>query len=178
MALAFLNPYRWLAYVAGIIGIVMLIWFWVISPYNNHVSAKAVAAAIKDERAKTQPIIDELTNRVASADKTITDYKAASNKLKAKIESNQGVLNATLKKLYKSENELAMLRGSDAEFMRLLDSATANIGSASNASPVARLGQLASAHHQCQAEFREERTRHAKTIAGLEQALAMIDALK
>ena len=88
------------------------------------------------------------------------------------------MLNATLKKLDKSNNDLAVLRGSDADFRRLLDSATDNTGSASSTSTVARLRQLSDAHYQCQREFRAERTSHAKTIAGLEQAIAVIDSLK
>jgi DNA repair exonuclease SbcCD ATPase subunit len=163
---------------AALVAVVLGILAYGVHSYNTAVSAKAVTAALKKERAEKQPIIDELAMRVANADKTITDYKAASDKLKAKIESNQGVLNATLKKLENSNRDLANLRGTDAEFKRLLDSATANTGSASSASTVTRLEQLTSAHYQCQREFREERSRHAKTIAGLEQAIAVIDALK
>ena len=163
---------------AALAALVIVIISYGVHSYNVKISKKAVEVALKDERTKTQPIIDELVMRVASADKTITEYKAASDKLKAKIESNQGVLNATLKKLDKSTAELAVLRGTDDSFRRLLDSATANIGSASSASAVTRLGQLTAAHHQCQAGFRAERTSHAKTIAGLEQAIAVIDALK
>ena len=174
----YIDPRNWLWWVLGAGALLASLWFGVVSPYNSWVTNKAVTAALKDERAKTQPIIDELAMRVANADKTITDYKAESDKLKAKVATNQGVLNATLKKLDKSTAELAVLRGSDAEFRRLLDSATANIGSTTSANTVTRLGQLTAAHYQCQAEFRAERTSHAKTIAGLEQALAVIDALK
>ena len=163
---------------AALAAVVLGILAYGVHSYNTAVSAKAVEVALKDERAKTQPIIDELAMRVANADKTIADYKAASDKLMAKIESNQGVLNATLKKLDKSTAELAVLRGTDDSFRRLLDSATANTGSATSAGAVARLEQLTSAHYQCQAGFRDERSRHAKTIAGLEQAIAVIDALK
>jgi len=163
---------------AALVAVVLGILAYGVHSYNTAVSAKAVVAALKDERAKTQPIIDELAMRVANADKTIADYKAESDKLKAKVATNQGVLNATLKKLDKSTAELAVLRGTDDSFRRLLDSATANTGSATSAGTAARLEQLTNAHYQCQAGFREERTRHAKTIAGLEQALAVIDALK
>lgn len=163
---------------AALAAVVLGILAYGVHSYNTAVSAKAVEVALKDERAKTQPIIDELAMRVANADKTIADYKAASDKLKAKIESNQGVLNATLKKLDKSTAELAVLRGTDADFRRLLDAATANTGSATSAGTVARLEQLTSAHYQCQREFREERTSHATTIEGLGKALAVIDALK
>lgn len=163
---------------AALAAVVLGILAYGVHSYNTAVSAKAVEVALKDERAKTQPIIDELAMRVANADKTIADYKAASDKLMAKIESNQGVLNATLKKLDKSTNELATLRGSDDAFKRLLDSATANIGSASSASAVAKLRQLSDAHYQCQREFREERTSHATTLEGLGKAIAVIDALK
>jgi chromosome segregation ATPase len=163
---------------AALAALVVVILSYGVHSYNVKISKKAVEVALKAERAKTQPIIDELAMRVANADKTITEYKAASDKLKAKIESNQGVLNAALKKLDKSTAELAVLRGTDDYFRRLLDSATANTGSATSAGTVARLEQLTSAHYQCQREFREERSRHAKTIAGLEQAIAVIDALK
>jgi hypothetical protein len=168
---------RWAQYLIGAVAVVGLLWYGVHS-YNVWVSTQLIEAALAKERATTTPVIEELTQRVTKADKTITDYKAASDKLKAKIELNQGVLNATLKKLDRSTNELAVLRGSDTDFRRLLDAATANTGSTSNASAVARLGQLTSAHYQCQAGFRDERTSHAKTIAGLEQAVAVIEALK
>jgi len=151
---------------------------WLKHTYDTGVAKKAVEAALVKERATTTPVIEELAKRVADRDKTVADYKAQSDALKTKIATNQGVLNATLKKLDQSSTELAMLRGSDAEFKRLLDTATANSGGATHASAIAGLERLTSAHHQCQASFREERNRHAKTLDGLEQALAVIDALQ
>lgn len=48
-----------------------------VQTYNAKVSAAHVEAALKDERAKTEPIIKTLTDTVAARDKTIADKDAA-----------------------------------------------------------------------------------------------------
>ena len=77
-----------------------------------------------------------------------------------------------------ANKELASLRGTTADFYRLLDAATANNNSATGASASTRLKQLSDAHQQCEKGYRIERDRHAETLGVLGEAVTTINALK
>lgn len=65
------DPTSWAFRIVGALGVVALLWFGVINPYNNWVTDKAVESALAEERAEKQPVIDELAKRVADRDATI-----------------------------------------------------------------------------------------------------------
>jgi hypothetical protein len=177
-----LDPTSWAFRIAGVLGVAALLWFGVISPYNNYVSAKAVAAALEDERAFTVPKIANLETTVAELDATIAKIHAESDaekvRLAAVLELKTTELTNALAQNKNLKADLAKLHGADADFQRLLDTIATNNNSASGASASARLKQLGAAHQQCERALRESDGDLAETIGRLDEALAVVRALK
>lgn len=74
--LDFFNP-AGLAFKLLIYGAIAGVVAFGVHKYNDGIREEAVAAALKDERAETQPVIDELKQRVADRDATISAKDAA-----------------------------------------------------------------------------------------------------
>ena len=66
---------RWVQYVLASLAAAALLWFWVINPYNNYVSAKAVAAALENERAKTEPVFKQMTTNFNTLTQNFKDIE-------------------------------------------------------------------------------------------------------
>jgi hypothetical protein len=178
----YIDPRNWLWWVLGAIAVVAGLWFGVISPYNDYVSGKKVAAALEKERAITETILKELTTNFKTLQGTFENITAASNaeraKRKAEIDLKTKDLQNALAQNQTLKTDLANLRGADAEFNRVLNTITANNHSATGASASARLIKLGSAYSQCEKEFRESRIEHADTLGRLDEALKVVRALK
>lgn len=164
-----------LALVAGV-------WFGIVQPYNNYVSAKKVAAALVKERAITAPIIKRLGEWVAARDAKIAAIESASNAERARqiavVDLKDKELKNALTQNKALKIDLGKLRGADADFQRLLDTITAANNNASGASAGTRLKQLGSAHAQCEKALRESDDDNAETLGRLDEALAVVRALK
>jgi DNA anti-recombination protein RmuC len=180
--LDFFNPSSWAFRIAGVLGVAALLWFGVISPYNNYVSAKAVAAALAAERAKTELVLKELTASFNTLKGTFENITAASNAERARriaeIDTKTKELTNALAQNKNLKADLAKLHGADADFQRLLDTIATNNNSASGASASTRLKQLSAAHQQCERALRESDGDLAETIGRLDEALAVVRALK
>jgi DNA anti-recombination protein RmuC len=181
-ALDEIDPRTWLWRAAGAAGVLVLLWFGVINPYNNYVSAKKVAAALADERAKTEPVFKELTANFNALKGTFDNIAAASNleraKRKAEIDAKTKELNNALTKNKTLKVDLAQLLGARDEFDRLLNTIAANNNSTTGASASTRLKQLSAAHQQCERALRESDGDLAETLGRLDEALAVVRALK
>lgn len=173
---------RWVQYLIGSIAAVVLLWFGVINPYNNYVSEKKVTAALAKERAKTEPVFKELTANFNNLKGTFDNITAASNaeraKRKAEIDLKTKDLNYALSQNKTLKTDLALLRGASDDFERLLNTITANNNSATGASASTRLKQLSAAHQQCERALRESDSDHAETLGRLDEALAVVRALR
>lgn len=178
----YIDPRNWLWWALGAGAVVAIVWFGIINPYNNYVSSKKVAAALKDERAKTEPVIKRLGEWVAERDSKITNIETASNAEMARQAAVVDLKTKELKNALTQNNalktDLAKLRSADADFQRLLDTITANNNSATGTSASTRLNQLGSAHNQCERALRESDEDHADTLGRLDEALAVVRALK
>jgi hypothetical protein len=172
---------RWVQYIIGSIAFVALAT-WGVHTYNVKVSTKAVAAALVKERAVTVPVIKELAERVAARDATIGDIKAKSETERARqiavVDLKDKELKNALTQNKALKTDLGKLRGADADFQRLLDTITANNHSATGASASTRLKQLGAAHQQCERALRESDGDLAETLGRLDEALAVVRALK
>lgn len=177
-----LDPSSWAFRIVGSLGVLALLWFGVISPYNNYVSAKKVAAALADERAKTEPVFKELTASFNALKGTFDNITAASNaeraRRKAEIDARTKELTNALTQNKTLKADLAKLHSASDDFERLLDTITANNNSATGASASTRLKQLSSAHQQCERALRESDGDLAETLGRLDEALAVVRALK
>lgn len=177
-----IDPRTWLWRAAGAVAAVALVWFGVISPYNNYVSAKAVAAALKVERAKTEPVFKELTANFKTLRGTFDNITAASNaesaRRKAQIDVKTKELTYALTQNKNLKTDLAALRGANNDFERLLGTIAANNNSAAGSSVSTRLKQLSTAHQQCERALREADDDNAETIGRLDEALAVVRAMK
>lgn len=82
-----LDPTSWLFKgIAALIVAGALWWAW--TGFKHWVSAPAVTQAMATERAKTEPIIKDLAQRVADRDKTIADKNvAAASELKRQTDA-------------------------------------------------------------------------------------------
>jgi predicted nucleic acid-binding Zn-ribbon protein len=173
---------RWVWYALGSLAAAAALWFGVINPYNNYVSAKAVTAALEEERAFTVPKIANLEGTVNELDATIAKIHAESDAekarqvaavdLKTKELKNALTQNKTLKA------DLAKLRGISIELDSVLNTISAINNSASGASASSRLKQLSAAHQQCERALRESDSDLAETLGRLDEALAVVRALK
>lgn len=155
---------------------------WVVHKYNDGIREKAVAAALVEERAITAPVIQRLGEWVAARDAKLEAIDTASKAERARqiavVESKDKELKYALIQNKTLKIDLSNLRGADADFQRLLNTITANNNSTGGASASARLKQLGSAHTQCEKEYRAERVEHAETLGRLDEALAVVRALK
>lgn len=150
--------------------------------YNDGIREKAVAAALKDERAITQPVIDELAKRVADRDSAIDEINAVSKAEKLRqqeqLELKQKGYDHAIANTKTLKNRLDAMRGNDADFERLLNNTTTANGSPAEASLGDRYERLETAHQQCERDIRHFAETAAGTIERLGAAVAAIDALK
>jgi hypothetical protein len=155
---------------------------WVVHKYNDGIREKAVAAALGKERAITAPVIKRLGEWVAARDAKIEAIETASNAERARqiavVDLKDKELKHALTQNKTLKTDLGKLRGADADFQRLLDTITANNNSASGASASTRLKQLGAAHQQCERALRESDGDLAETLGRLDEALAVVRALK
>lgn len=149
--------------------------------YNDGVREKAVAIALKDERATTQPVIDELAKRVAARDTEIEAIKEASKaealRQARQLEVKQKDYAHAIANTKTLKIRLDAMRGSDADFERLLNARPVNSGTA-EAGLGDRYERLETAHQQCERDIRHFAETAAGTIERLGAAVAAIDALK
>jgi hypothetical protein len=176
-----LDPTSWL--FRGIAAIIIAGAMWgAWTGFKAWVSAPAVAAALKDERAKTEPIFKELTANFNALQGTFENITTASNaeraKRKTEIDVKTKDLNYALTQNKTLKSDLANLRGANDDFERLLNTVTANNNSATGASASTRLIKLGAAHSQCERDYRASRAEHSETLGRLDEALAVVRALK
>jgi len=166
--------------VAALVIAGALWWAWV--GFKNYITAPAVAAALAAERAKTEPVFKELTTNFNALKGTFDNITAASNAERARriaeIDTKTKELTNALAQNKNLKADLAKLHGADADFQRLLDTIAANNNSATGASASSRLKQLGAAHQQCERALRESDGDLAETIGRLDEALAVVRALK
>jgi uncharacterized protein YhaN len=178
----YIDPRNWVWWALGAGVVVAGLWFGVISPYNNYITAPAVAAALATERAETEPVFKELTANFNTLKGTFDNITAASNAERARrtaeIDTKTKELTNALAQNKNLKADLAKLHGADADFQRLLDTIAANNNSATGASASSRLKQLGAAHQQCEKALRESDGDLAETIGRLDEALAVVRALK
>jgi arginine utilization protein RocB len=178
----YIDPRNWLWWALGAGVVVAALWFGVINPYNNYVSSKKVAAAIKDERAKTEPVFKELTASFNTLKDTFDNITAASNleraKRKAEIDAKTKELTHALTQNKTLKADLAKLHGISAELDSVLNTIASINNSASGASASSRLKQLSAAHQQCERALRESDSDLAETLGRLDEALVVVWALK
>jgi DNA anti-recombination protein RmuC len=176
-----LDPTSWLFRGIAAIIIAGAMW-WAWTGFKAWVSAPAVAAALKEERSKTEPIFKELTANFNALQGTFENITTASNaeraKRKAEIEVKIKDLNYALTQNKTLKIDLANLRGANDDFERLLNTITANNNSSTGASASTRLKQLSNAHQQCERALRESDEDNAETLGRLDEALAVVRALK
>jgi small-conductance mechanosensitive channel len=176
-----IDPRTWLWRAVGAAGALALLWFGVINPYNNYVSAKKVAAALAGERAKTEPVFKELTASFNALKGTFDNITAASTaearRQKNQLEIKQKGYDHAIANTKKLKAELDAMRGSDVEFERLLNAVAAN-NSTKQASQSDRYERLEAAHQQCERDIRYASETAAGTIERLSEAVASIEALK
>ena len=155
--LSLLNPYRWLAYIAGVAAVVGLLWYGVHS-YNVSITKEAVAAALEEERAFTAPKIANLEDMVNELDATIAKIHAESDAERARQQAKLNIKTIEYKNALSTaatvQAKYDALLGTNAEFTSMLDSATANNNIASGASAGTRLKQLSEAHRSCERDLR------------------------
>lgn len=178
-----IDPRTWMWRAAGALGVVALLWFGVINPYNNYVSAKKVAAALDDERAKTEPVFKELTasfNTLKGTFDGITDASTAeARRQKQQLEMKQKGYDHAIANTKALKAQLDAMRSSDADFERLLNARPAkNSSSAGEASLGDRYERLEAAHQQCERDIRYAAETAAGTIERLSAAVAAVEALK
>lgn len=167
--------------LAAIVAILAALWgAWV--GFKHWVSAPMVAAALKDERAKTEPVFRELTENFKTLESTfkqITDASTAERDRRvAEINKKTKDLNYALTQNKTLKTELYNLRGANDDFERLLGAITTNNNSATGASASTRLKQLSAAHQQCERALRESDGDLAETLGRLDEALSVVRALK
>lgn len=169
-----IDPRNWLWWALGMATVVAGLWFGVVRPYNNYVSAKAVDKALNAERAVSVPLIEGLHSKVANmeaASKAEALRQRAVINLKTKEYQNAIAQN----KLFKEE--LDSQRSSDADFERLLN--TINDHDRAAGTGISdRFERLKTAHEQCERDLRYSAETSAGTLERLGAAIAAIDALK
>jgi hypothetical protein len=180
--LTLLNPYRWLAYIAGITAVVGLFWYAVHS-YNVSITKEAVATALADERAAVKPAFDDLEATIKTRDLTIATMLATSDSERTKRQALINVKTIELKNALQANKILsdknAKLLGDSTEFDRLLKSIeTRNNDSTDAASGSSRFKQQSAAYQQCERDFRSLAETTAETSRRLSEADAIIKALK
>ena len=175
------DPAGWLFKAVAALVIAGAMW-WAWTGFKAWVSAPAVAAALKTERAKTEPVFKELTANFNALKGTFENITTASNAERerriAEINTKTKELGNALSQNKTLKADLAKLRGLNDEFDRVLNTIAANNDSATGASASTRLKQLSSAHQQCERALRESDGDLAETLGRLDEALAVVKALK
>jgi hypothetical protein len=174
---------RWVQYALASLAGAALLWFGVISPYNDYVSGKAVAAALEKERAETAPLVAGLEATIKERDLTIATIKAESDAERTKRQAIINTKTIELKNALQANKTLVdkhtKLLGDADDFDRLLKSIEArNNDSTDAASGSARFKQLSAAHQQCERAFEGLARTAAETSGRLSEADAIIKALK
>lgn len=150
--------------------------------YNDGIREKAVAQALKDERAITDPVFKKLAANFNALQGTFENITAASNAERerriAEIDKKTKELGYALAQNKTLKADLAKLHGVSAELDRVLDTIASINHSTSGASASARLKQLGNAHQQCERALRESDSDLAETLGRLDEALAVVRALK
>jgi len=179
--LSLLNPYRWLAYIAGVAAVVGLLWYGVHS-YNVSITKEAVEAALANERAAVKPAFDALEATIKARDLTIATIKAESDaertRQQAKLNTKTIEYKNALSKAATVQAKYDALLGTNAEFTSMLNAATANNNLTAGAGAGARLKQLSEAHRSCERDLRISIEQTIATADQLSQAVAVIEALK
>jgi hypothetical protein len=180
--LSFLNPYRWLAYIAGAAAVIGLLWYGVHS-YNVSITKEAVESALADERAAVKPAFDELEATLKERDLTIATIKAESDAERTKRQAIINTKTIELKNALQANKTIAdkntKLLGDANQFDRLLKSIEArNNDSTDITSGSARFKQLSASHQQCERDFRALAETATETSGKLSEADAIIKALK
>lgn len=94
---------RWVQYLIGSIAVAAGLWFGVVSPYNNYVSAKKVIKAEAKKDAYYLPIIEDFTKKFKKQTTTFNDLttQVINDRLNATSAANAAIaqerLNASLK---------------------------------------------------------------------------------
>lgn len=149
-----LDPTSW----AFRIVVVALLWFGVINPYNNYVSAKKVAAALEKERSFTVPKIANLKAKVAELDLTIANMHGIAELEKSKQLKAANEKTILYNAVVKQNKELfarfnaAMLSKSELTD-RLRDITEQSSGSAANTSDSGFTKRLGEAYTQCESDL-------------------------
>lgn len=174
------DPTSWLFRGVAALVVAGAMW-WAWTGFKAWVSAPAVAAALKTERAKTEPIFKELTVSFNTLKSTFDNITAASNaearRQKNQLEIKQKGYDYAIANTKKLKAELDAMRGSDADFERLLNASAAN-NSARQASQSDRYERLEAAYQQCERDIRYAAETAAGTLEGFSAAVAAIEALK
>jgi hypothetical protein len=97
----YIDPRNWLWWALGAGAVVAGLWFGVISPYNNYVSAKAVAAALEEERAKTEPVFKELTANFNALSQNFKDIE--NNVIQSRLAAAKAADTAIEKEKYRAD---------------------------------------------------------------------------
>jgi hypothetical protein len=155
-------------------------WAW--DSFKDRITAPAVAAALADERAVQQPIIDELAQRVADRDATIADkvaaFKRESDRQTEEADAKQKLYKKVLAqnaKLSKLQNNAIPSPEFVADGVRNLTAASGDSTCASDSDDRRRLG---AAIAQCETDLNQQlrATETATDIAT--KALAAARALR
>lgn len=159
-----LDPTSWAFRIVGALGVVALLWFGVIDPYNKYVSAKAVVAALVKERADVKPKIDGLESQiktlkqsVADREKIIVDMSSAAELEKSKQLKAANEKTIQYNAVVKQNKELfarfnaAMLSKSELAD-RLRDITEQSSSSSANTSDSGFTRRLGAAYAQCESD--------------------------
>ena len=148
---------RQVQYAIGSVVLVAGVWFGIISPYNNFVSTKKVNAALKVERAKTEPVIKRLAEWVVARDATIDGMNKAAEREKSKQLKAANEKTIQYNAVVKQNKELfakfnaAMLSKSDLtdRLRNITEQSSSGATNTSNSGFVKRLGE---AYAQCESD--------------------------
>jgi hypothetical protein len=149
--------------------------------YNDGIREKAVAVALKDERAITKPVIDELAKRVADRDATIeakdksykTEHARQTEEAKGKQQLYKKVLEQNAK-LSKLQNTAIPSPEFVADGVRELTAASGDSTCPSDSDDRRRLG---AAIAQCEADLNRQFRATATAVDVATKAVAAARAL-
>lgn len=178
-----LDPTSWLFRGVAAVAVVAAVWFGIINPYNNYVSAKKVAAALKEERAFTVPKIANLEATVAERDATIASMNQAAETEKSKQLKAANEKTIQYNAVVKQNKELfakfnaAMLSKSELDD-RLRNITEQSSGSATGTSDRGFTKRLGAAYAQCESDVSGLLETASRTNERAAKAEAAVRALK
>lgn len=152
-----IDPRNWLWWALGAGAVVAGLWFGVISPYNNYVSDKKVAAALAHERAEVKPKIDRLESDLRDSRREISTLNAIAEEEKSKQLKAANEKTIQYNAVVKQNKELfakfnaAMLSKSELAD-RLRDITEQSSSSAANTSDSGFTKRLGAAYAQCESD--------------------------